>query len=289
MNGPDFDYDRVATQGTQEEEEGVIKELTGKIAAQVEQEERVARQERMIADLTEQVSNRKEHNENLVKELTNIIKKLQKEKDNAKRVRLGSSEETSKSNSQKLDAQGGDQAGASVVDDTVEALMAGIEDSGKPPEDKGYGENNREGKSDDKSVDDESGDGSIEEEEAEKKLGKEDGKVDNTPGIPDGEVEGGEGLQGNALDLSLSALATTAELEQQVSHISAIKNPGMVSFSDSTLGPDHQSLGGLSQADMFSDLVPKPPPLPGTNAITQNKPEKTRVARVSLTSTQVGS
>ena len=44
MNGPDFDYDRVATQRTQEEEEGVIKELTGKIAAQ---EERVARQERM--------------------------------------------------------------------------------------------------------------------------------------------------------------------------------------------------------------------------------------------------
>ena len=244
MNGPDFDYDRVATQRTQEEEEGVIKELTGKIAAQEEQEERVARQERMIADLTEQVSNRKEHNEDLVKELTNKIKKLQKEKDNAKRVRLGSSEETSKSNSQKLDAQGGDQAGASVVDDTVEAIIAGIEDSGKPPEDKGDGENNREGKSDDKSVDDESGDGSTEEEEAEKELGKEDGKVDNTPGIPDGEVEGGEGLQGNALDLSLSALVTPAELEQQVSHISAIKNPGMVSFSDSTLGPDHQSLGG---------------------------------------------
>ena len=139
MNGPDFDYDRVATQRTQEEEEGVIKELTGKIAAQEEQEERVARQERMIADLTEQVSIRKEYNENLVKELTNIIKKLQKEKDNAKRVRLGSSEETSKSNSQKLDAQGGDQAGASVVDDTVEAIMAGIEDSGKPPENKGDG------------------------------------------------------------------------------------------------------------------------------------------------------
>ena len=59
-------------------------------------------------------------------------------KDNAKRVKLG--------NSQKLDAQGGDQAGASVVDDTVEAIMAGIEDSGKPPEDKGGGENNREGK-----------------------------------------------------------------------------------------------------------------------------------------------
>ena len=236
MNGPDFDYDRVATQRTQEEEEGVIKELTGKIAAQVEQEEGVARQERMIADLTEQVSIRKEYNENLVKELTNIIKKLQKEKDNAKRVKLG--------NSQKLDAQGGDQAGASVVDDTVEAIMAGIEDSGKPPEDKGDGENSREEKSDDKSDDDESGDGNTEEEEAEKELGKEDGKVDNTPGIPDGEVEGGEGLQGNALDLSLSALVTPAELEQQVSHISAIKNPGMVSFSDSTLGPDHQSLGG---------------------------------------------
>ena len=76
-----------------------------------------------------------------------------------------------------------------------------------------------------------------------------------------------------------------------MSQISLVKNPEMAAFSkDSTLGPGNHSLGGLSQSDMFSALVPRPPPLPGANnVLTQTKPEKQRVSRLHQTSTQVGS